>query len=80
MEDNSDVLRETKAAQTNLASLSSHSLNVEISLKTKEGESMLLEVWTMAMDTFHRKPVKVGCSCVAYISVPAAAFPAVSEL
>ena len=60
IDDNSDVLNETTKVQAEVVNrLSNHNVNVEISLKTKEGDSMVLEVWTVNMDTHNRKPVRV---------------------
>ena len=60
IDDNSDVLNETTKVQAEVVNrLSNHNVNVEISLKTKEGDSMVLEVWTVNMDTHNRRPVRV---------------------
>ncbi|XP_067948539.1 autophagy-related protein 13-like [Watersipora subatra] len=59
IDDNEEVLRETKRLTTSIHYLSAFSLNVEISLKTKDGDAMVLEVWTLNMDPFSRKPVKI---------------------
>ena len=68
IDDNSDVLNETTKVQAEVVNrLSNHNVNVEISLKTKEGDSMVLEVWTVNMDTHNRKPVRVRSLGMYYV-------------
>lgn len=54
-----EVLSETKKALVEVNPLSAHMINVEISLRTSDGDTMMLEVWTSRLDPLQCQPVKV---------------------
>lgn len=55
IEDNHEILTETRRVLSEVKILSDHTLNLEISLKTRDGDSMVLEVWSANMDTASAK-------------------------
>ena len=48
-------MTETRRVLSEVKILSDHTLNLEISLKTRDGDSMVLEVWSANMDTSSSK-------------------------